>query len=101
MLSPFVSLQSHLLLCWHGFCDISVTLSKLTLDVHPMSDSMELAESVPIGKQGVKYSSQYSRCITPYFGSMRINRVISELCYKGTNLQRSYLEIDHFIVIFL
>ena len=28
MLQPFVSLQSNLLLCWHGFCDVNVTLSK-------------------------------------------------------------------------
>ena len=25
---PFVLLQSNLLLCWHGFCDVNVTLSK-------------------------------------------------------------------------
>ena len=47
-LKPFVLLQSHLLLCWNGFCDISVplcyvsvTLSKKILDIHPRSDSME------------------------------------------------------------
>ena len=28
MLQPFVSLQSNLLLCWHDFCDVNVTLSK-------------------------------------------------------------------------
>ena len=28
MLQPFVWLQSNLLLCWHGFCDVKVTLSK-------------------------------------------------------------------------
>ena len=28
MLKPLVSLQSNLLLCWHGFCDVNVTLSK-------------------------------------------------------------------------
>ena len=33
-LQLFVLLQSHLLLCWHGFCDVSVTLSKKILDVH-------------------------------------------------------------------
>ena len=44
-----------LLLCWHGFCDFSValcnasvTLSKQILDLHPMSDTTELAEAVPI-----------------------------------------------------
>ena len=64
-------LQSHLLLCWHGFCDVSVTLCnvsvtlpKTILYVHPRSDSMdstELAEAVPIvcdlvvKSQGQKY----------------------------------------------
>ena len=49
---PFLLLQSHLLLCKHGFFDasvmlynVSVTLSpaipKKILDVHPWSDSME------------------------------------------------------------
>ena len=28
---PFVLLQSHLLLCKHGFCDISVTLYKVSV----------------------------------------------------------------------
>ena len=44
-----------MLLYWHGFCDVSVTLcdvsftlSKKTLDVHPRFDSTELAEAVPI-----------------------------------------------------
>ena len=27
-MQPFVSLQSNLLLCWHGFFDVNVTLSK-------------------------------------------------------------------------
>ena len=27
----FVLLQSHLLLCWHGFCDVSVTLCKVSI----------------------------------------------------------------------
>ena len=31
------------------FCIVSVTLSKLILDVHPRADSTELAEAVPIG----------------------------------------------------
>ena len=31
-----------------GFCDVSVTLSKWIHDVHPRSDSTELAEAVPI-----------------------------------------------------
>ena len=55
MLQPFVSMQSHLLLYWHGFCDVSVTLceviitlSKYTREVHLRSDSMELDESVRI-----------------------------------------------------
>ena len=50
MMLPFVSLQSNLLLYWHGFvdvsvmlCDVSVTLSKQTLQMHLGSDSMELA----------------------------------------------------------
>ena len=41
-------LQSHFLLCQHGFCDVSVTLwnvsvalTKQILDVHPWSDSTE------------------------------------------------------------
>ena len=47
-------LQSHLLLCWHGFCDVRVTLcnvivmlSKLILHVHLRSE-LELAEAVLI-----------------------------------------------------
>ena len=42
---------------WHGVCDVnvtlcyvSVTLSKYILDVHPRSDTTELAEAVPIAK---------------------------------------------------
>ena len=43
-----------MLLYWHGFCDVSimlsdVTLSKLTLDVHTRSDYTKLAEAVPMG----------------------------------------------------
>ena len=34
--------------CWHGFCDLSFTLSKYTLDAHQRSDSTELAEAAPI-----------------------------------------------------
>ena len=52
MLYRFVSLQ---MLYWYGFCDVSVTLydfsvllSKETLNVHPRSDSKELAEVAPI-----------------------------------------------------
>ena len=48
-----------LLLYWHGFfdvsvtlCDVSITLSKQTLDVHPRSDSTYLAEAVPIENTG-------------------------------------------------
>ena len=37
-----------LLLCKHGFCDVSVTFDKYALDVHPRSDFKELAEAVPI-----------------------------------------------------
>ena len=59
-LKPFVLLQSHLLLCWNGFCDISVplcyvsvTLSKKILDSRFQGlipwNSMELAEAVQIG----------------------------------------------------
>ena len=55
----FALLQSHLLLCWHGCCDVSatlwnvsVTLSKWILDVQPRSDSTELAEAVPIAERG-------------------------------------------------
>ena len=29
--NSFFLLQSHLLLCWHGFCDISVTLCKVSI----------------------------------------------------------------------
>ena len=83
-----------MLLCWHGFCDISVTLSKLTLDVHPMSDSMELAESVPIEIQGVKYSLHCSPCITLCLASMRMKHVISELCYKGTICKGATMKIS-------
>ena len=43
------------MLYWYGFCDVSVTLydfsvllSKETLNVHPRSDSKELAEVAPI-----------------------------------------------------
>ena len=56
----YVLLQSHLLLCWQGFCEISVTLcnvsvtlSKKIIDVYPRYDSMdstELAEAVLIGR---------------------------------------------------
>ena len=49
-----------MLLCKHGFCDVSVTLynisvtlspalSKKILDDHPWSDYTELAEAAPIG----------------------------------------------------
>ena len=55
----FALLQSHLLLCWHGFCDVSatlwnvsVTLSKWILDVQPRYDSTKLAEAVPIAERG-------------------------------------------------
>ena len=48
-------LQLRLLLCWHSHCGVSfalcnvrVKLSKKILDVHPKSDSIELAEAVPI-----------------------------------------------------
>ena len=59
-------LQSHLLLS--GFfeasvtlCIYSVTLSKYILDVHPTSDSMEIAEAVPIDVRPSK--SQISKRI--------------------------------------
>ena len=62
-LIPFVLLQSHLLLCWHGFCDVSVTLcnsrvtlSKKMLDVHPRSDSTELAKAFPIAANAMLIS---------------------------------------------
>ena len=29
--TPFALLQSHLLLCWHGFCDVSVTFSNASV----------------------------------------------------------------------
>ena len=55
MLQPFVLMQSHLLLYWHGFYDVSVTLceviitlSKYTRVIHLRSDSTELDEAVPI-----------------------------------------------------
>ena len=55
MLQPFVLMQSHLLLYRHGFYDVSVTLceviitlSKYTRDIHLRSDSTELDEAVPI-----------------------------------------------------
>ena len=35
-------------LCWHGFFDVSVTLS----NVHPRSDSKEMAEAFLIGQDG-------------------------------------------------
>ena len=40
----FVLLQSHLLLCWHGFYDVSVTLCN---DVRTRNDSTELAVTDP------------------------------------------------------
>ena len=50
-----VSLQLDMLLYWLCFCgvsvtlcDVSVTLSNWTLDVHPRSDSTEFAEALPI-----------------------------------------------------
>ena len=50
-----VSLPLRLLLCWHSYCDvsvtlcnISVTLSKQILNEHPRSDYTELTEAVPI-----------------------------------------------------
>ena len=56
-------LQSRLLLCWHGFCDlsvtlcnISITLSKYILDVHPRSDATELAEAVLIALMTINAS---------------------------------------------
>ena len=54
----FVLLQSHLLLCWHGFCDVSVTYvtpasryqSRSSMYVRGLipGNSRELAEAVPI-----------------------------------------------------
>ena len=42
------SLYSNLQFCWHGFCDVNVTLSKLTLGVRPMYEFTEWAEADPI-----------------------------------------------------
>ena len=47
ILQPFVSLQSNLLLCWHGFCDVNVTLSKSMKSrpsMYAEVDSTELAD---------------------------------------------------------
>ena len=55
-LVPRLAIIEILPLCWHGLCDIGVTLcnvsgtlSKKILDVHPRSESTELSEAVPIG----------------------------------------------------
>ena len=65
-----VSMQS-ILLYRHGFRDVSVTLSgvsvillKYTLNVHPRSDSTELAEAVPIDLTAVKLKQERYRLHT-------------------------------------
>ena len=47
----FAAITLVIVLAW--ICDVSVTSSKLTLDVHPRYDSTELAEAVMIGFVGV------------------------------------------------
>ena len=60
-LYPFILLQSHLLLCFYGFCDVSVTLCNVSVTLYQNWCSMyirgliprnftEVAEAVPIAK---------------------------------------------------
>ena len=66
MVQPFVSLQSFLLLCWHGFCDVNVTHSKsmksrTTAEV----DSTELADVradwAPVYVRSITRSTMYQK----------------------------------------
>ena len=75
-------LQSHLFLCWYGFCDVSVTLcnvsvtlSKKLIDVHPRSDSTEFTEAVPIEDlQCSRISFLSPNSLISNFDKVQINR---------------------------
>ena len=89
-LLPFVLLQSHLLLCWHGLCDVivqlcngSVTLSKYIIDVHPRSDSAELAEAVPID---FKFVKTLVSVIWVYLHVPRLSFIFSQKMILGSKI---------------